>query len=85
MKATTILFCLLVLLAVFSVTDARRLAQKTRPSKAETNTADASRNLQGAGMQCFYFWDCYVVDIPGIGEEEVCDLVQKCMNGAGWM
>ena len=84
MKATTIIFCLLVLLAVFSVTDARRLAQKTKPSK--TVKADADRNLGGGynGSQCFYFWDCYDVDIPGVGEEHVCDLVQKCMHGAGW-
>ena len=76
MKATTI-FCLLVLLAVFSVTDARRLAQKTKPSKAvQTEETKAGRVLQY--VNCFYYWDCYVVDIPGIGEEEVCDLVQKC-------
>ena len=75
MKATTILFCLFVLLAVFSITDARRLAQKTRPSKVAKT--DADRNLQ-VGSNCFYFWDCYEVSIPGIGEEQVCDLVQKC-------
>ena len=77
MKATTLLFCLFVLLAVFSITDARRLAQKTKPSKA-VKGAESDRKLQLGGVTCFYFWDCQWTDIPGVGEEEACYLVQLC-------
>ena len=73
MKATTILFCLFVLLAVFGITDARRLAQKTRPSK----TTEGERKLSG-GPNCFNYWDCFLVNIPDLGEEESCNLIKIC-------
>ena len=70
MKTATILFCLLVLFAFLSVSDAARL--KTNVRRANT----AAQTTQD--WKCFYYWDCYWTDVPGIGEEEVCDLVQKC-------
>ena len=70
MKA--ILLCLFVLLALFTSTEAARL--KTRATK----TRSAAKTMQNEN--CFYYWDCYWTDIPGVGEEEICNLVQKCYN-----
>ena len=69
MKAATILFCLLVLFAFLNVSDAARLRTNTRRAK----TAQATGNTN-----CFYYWDCNWIDVPGIGLEEVCDLIHKC-------
>ena len=71
MKA--LLICLFVLLALFTSTEAARLKNRATNTKAATKT----KTMQG-GYNCFYYWNCYDVDIPGVGEEEVCDLVQKC-------
>ncbi len=67
MKA--LLICLFVLLALFTSTEAARL-------KTRANTKAATKQA----TNCFYYWDCYWTDIPGIGEEEVCDYVEKCYN-----
>ena len=69
MKA--LLICLFVLLALFTSTEAARL-KNTASSRA---TAKTRQNVN-----CFYYWDCTWTDIPGVGEEEICDYVQKCYN-----
>ena len=72
MKA--LLICLFVLLALFTSTEAARLKNTASARRAAT----ATRTKQATN--CFYYWDCYWTDIPGIGEEEVCDYVEKCYN-----
>ena len=69
MKA--LLICLFVLLALFGSTEAARL-KTAAASRATTRTQQ--------NVNCFYYWDCYWTDIPGVGEEEICDYVQKCYN-----
>ena len=71
MKA--LLICLFVLLALFTSTEAARL------KNTASNRAAAKTNTK-QNYNCFYYWDCYWTDIPGIGEEEICDYVQQCYN-----
>ena len=74
MKA--ILLCLLVLLALFTSTEAARL--RTRAYRAKTAAKSQQFTYPNCQFGYYYGWDCYIVDIPGIGEEESCEMIPKC-------
>ena len=92
MKATTLLFCLFILLAILSTADAGRASRKAqqiiKSRKAEPQKVeDTGRNLgswraedYGPPPPCFA-WDCLgPYTIPGLGEEQFgqCWLVRVC-------
>jgi len=75
----TTLFCIFLLLALFSITDAARGLRRLQEVKATKAGAGGATTNSVAGPQnCHYYWDCYWTNIPGIGEEEICNQVQIC-------
>ena len=81
MKTTTVL-CIFLLFALLSLSDAarglRRLEEEVKPTKASAAGGDATTNSVAGPQHCQYYWDCYWTNIPGIGEEEICNQVQVC-------
>jgi len=72
MKA--LLFCLVISLVLFTATEATRLKVKAKARTAAQALAPT------VGRSCSYENDCYWTDIPGVGEEEICEVVQKCTD-----
>ncbi len=73
----TILFCLVVIFALFGSSQAFRPKRNLQEAQA-AKTGGATTNSVGGGQNCQYYWDCYWTTIPGIGEEEICNQVQVC-------
>ena len=70
----TILFCLLVVLVLFTQTEALRIK-----SKARSASAVAAKNDGGPINNCYTQNFCKVVDIPNWGEEEICQQLIVCL------
>lgn len=68
----TLLFCLVIFLVLFSASEASHLKAKAKVRA----TAQALRPV--GGQDCHFEESCYWTDIPGLGEEEICDQVQRC-------
>ncbi len=74
------LFCLLVLLALFSATEAIRVQAKSASKVRAASTARAHARSQQSGPHCEFQRYCAVEDIPGWGEEEICRDILICIT-----
>ena len=73
----TILFCLLVVLALFTQTEALRVKSK---SMARATSATAARKNDGGPINhCYTQNFCKIVDVPNWGEEEICQQLIVCL------